>query len=150
MRMLLPLLALTLSLTNPLKAVCPVGDLNADCKVDSEDLVVFAGQWLDQGCPAAGCEADLDDVGGVNTADFALLAENWQRIGATLVINEFMARNNGSIRDPYGDDDDWIEIYNTGDDAVNIGGMYLTDNLSAPTKWRVPDTDASATTIPAK
>jgi len=46
---------------------------------------------------------------------------------ATLVINELMADNTGSARDQDGDDDDWIEIYNSGDSAVNIGGMYLTD-----------------------
>ncbi|MHC4243872.1 MAG: lamin tail domain-containing protein, partial [Planctomycetota bacterium] len=32
---------------------------------------------------------------------------------------------------------DWIEIYNSGNYTVNIGGMYLTDDLSAPTKWRI-------------
>ena len=67
-----------------------------------------------------------------------------------LVINELMANNAGSVRDQSGDDDDWIEIYNGGDSAVNIGGMYLTDNLSSPAGWRVPDNNPAATTIPAK
>ena len=33
--------------------------------------------------------------------------------------------------------------------AVNIGGMYLTDNLSVPTRWRIPANNTAATTIPA-
>ena len=55
-----------------------------------------------------------------------------------LVINEFMASNNSSETDPQGQYDDWIEIYNHGSYAIDIGGMYMTDNLSAPTKWRIP------------
>ena len=71
-------------------------------------------------------------------------------IAATLVINELMANNAGSVRDQNGDSDDWIEIYNGGDSAINIGGMYLTDNLSVPTEWRVPNNNTAETTIPSK
>jgi hypothetical protein len=68
----------------------------------------------------------------------------------TLVINEFMAQNDGFIRDPQGDYDDWddwIEIYNYGDNAINMGGLYLTDDLSVPGGWRIPDNNPAATTI---
>jgi hypothetical protein len=34
---------------------------------------------------------------------------------------------------------DWIEIHNAGKGNVDIGGMYLTDDLLNLTKWRVPD-----------
>ena len=67
----------------------------------------------------------------------ALSAEN--SANSTLVINELMANNAGSTRDQNGDEDDWIEIYNTGNVAVDIGGMYLTDNVLSPLVWRVPD-----------
>ena len=68
----------------------------------------------------------------------------------TLLINELMADNAGSVLDQNGDDDDWIEIYNSGDSAVNIGGMYLTDNQSAAAGWRVPGNNPAVTTIPSK
>ena len=55
-----------------------------------------------------------------------------------LVINEFMASNNSSAQDPQGQYDDWVEIFNFGTGAIDIAGMYLTDNLSVPTKWRIP------------
>ncbi|MHC4431069.1 MAG: lamin tail domain-containing protein, partial [Planctomycetota bacterium] len=64
-----------------------------------------------------------------------------------LAINEFMASNGSSTRDPQGQCDDWIEIYNYSSAAIDIGGKYLTDNLSSPTKWRVPSNDPGATTI---
>jgi len=64
-----------------------------------------------------------------------------------LYINEFMADNGSTIEDPDGpvEFDDWIEIYNAGDSSVNMGGMYLTDDLENPTKWQVP----YGVTIPA-
>jgi len=55
-----------------------------------------------------------------------------------LVINEFMASNNSIETDPQGQYDDWIEIYNHGSFAIDIGGMYMTDDLSDPTQWRIP------------
>jgi len=121
-----------------------LGDFNSDNKVNWHDAVIFVAQWLDpQGSPA-----DLNARNGVNMADFAILAENWlEGEGAILVINELLARNDLGIADPQGERDDWIEIYNCGQDAINIGGMYLTDDLSEPTKWRIPNDNFSATTI---
>jgi len=67
----------------------------------------------------------------------------------TLVINELMASNNTTIQDPQGQYDDWIEIHNYGLDAIDIGGLYLTDNLSVPTKWWIPSSNSALTTIGA-
>jgi len=67
-----------------------------------------------------------------------------------LAINEFMASNGSSARDPQGQYDDWIEIYNYGSSAIDIGGKYLTDNISSPTKWRVPSNNPGATIIPPR
>jgi hypothetical protein len=57
-----------------------------------------------------------------------------------VVINELMASNNNCIQDPQGQYDDWIEIYNYGPNDIDIGGMYLTDDISVPNKWRFPST----------
>ena len=67
----------------------------------------------------------------------------------SLVINELMASNSSFNTDPQGQYDDWIEIYNYGTKAVNAGGLYLTDNLSVPSKWRIPYGNSAVTTIPA-
>jgi len=126
-------------------ANCLAGDLNGDCQVSLEDLFTFAGQWLDQtGCSDFNC-ADLDDSNSVNMSDFAMLAQNWLAKVNPLVINELMASNSSCIQDPQGDYDDWIEIYNAGGIDIDIGLMYLTDDLNEPTKWQFP----SATAVPA-
>jgi len=62
-----------------------------------------------------------------------------------LVINEVMASNRSSVRDPQGQYDDWIELHNAGAEPINVGGMYLTDKPNDPGKWRF----SSATTIQA-
>jgi len=69
--------------------------------------------------------------------------------GAILVINEFLASNDFGAVDENGDHDDWIEIYNAGDEAIDIGGMYVTDNLEELMTSQIPATDPSITTIEA-
>ncbi|MFK7807845.1 MAG: CotH kinase family protein [Saprospiraceae bacterium] len=64
-------------------------------------------------------------------------------------INEFMASNASTITDEVGDFDDWVELYNAGNSSVNIGGMYLSDDLTNPTAWQIPTNNPSVTTIPA-
>jgi hypothetical protein len=57
-----------------------------------------------------------------------------------LFVNELMAKNDSTVRDPAGDLEDWIEIFNGDSVAVNLRTCYLTDNFNNPTKWRFPDT----------
>jgi len=122
-----------------------LGDFNGDKRVNWDDVVLFAVRWLD----SEGGAADINGKDGVNMVDFAFLSENWLAgEGASLLINEFMARNDLTIQDPQGEYDDWIEIYNAGDKAIDVGGMYLTDDVSEPTMWRIPVDNPSATTIP--
>jgi spore coat protein CotH len=63
-----------------------------------------------------------------------------------LYINEFMALNNAGIQDEAGSYEDWVEIYNPGPEAVEMGGLFLTDDLALTTQWAFPDTllDAGA------
>ncbi len=126
-------------------AVCPQGDLDGDCFVGIVDLRLFAAQWLTN----PGGNANLNSSGGVDSADFAIFSENWQKSGYTLLINEFMADNDGFIQDPQNDYNDWIEIYNYGPIAIDIGGMYMTDILANPTLWEIPTGSPTETTIEA-
>ena len=88
---------------------------------------------------------------GTNISSLPLLANGNDQVEIPLVINELMASNssNSGINDPQGDYDDWIEIYNYGDTAVDIGGMYLTDDLNEPTRWQIPNDSSAQTTIEA-
>ena len=68
---------------------------------------------------------------------------------AAVVINEVLASNGHTVADPQGEYEDWIELYNGGSAPVNLGGMYLTDDPSEPTKWQFPKDNSVLTTIPA-
>lgn len=61
-----------------------------------------------------------------------------------LYINEFMASNSSTIADEQGNYPDWIEIYNGGSQSVWLGNLFLTDNLSYPNKWQMPDMELNA------
>jgi hypothetical protein len=70
-----------------------------------------------------------------------------QESGISLILNEFMASNAGTIQDEFGNSDDWIEIHNPGSEAIDLGGMYLTDELNDATKWHIDASDPGLTTI---
>lgn len=74
---------------------------------------------------------------------------SFQVNGQQLLINEFMASNGSTNTDEFGDADDWIEIYNPGSTAVNIGGYYITDDLTELNQWQIPATNPGQTTVPA-
>jgi hypothetical protein len=59
-------------------------------------------------------------------------------LSAQVVINEFSASNYNQFVDGFGGDEDWIELYNTSNVAVDISGYYLSDKLDNPTKWEIP------------
>ena len=69
--------------------------------------------------------------------------------GQSIFINEFMASNNQTIADENGEFDDWVEIYNAGTVPFDLGGKYVTDDLSEPNQWQIPTTNPSLTTVPA-
>ncbi len=67
----------------------------------------------------------------------------------TLVINEFMASNDSwNVPGDNGDQPDWIEIYNTGETAIDMGGWYVTDALDDPAKYQLPAGNPELTTVP--
>jgi len=95
-------------------------------------LVVLCPLGLDGGMKASAQDLGDDDEPNV-----------------PVCINELMASNSTAATDPQAQYDDWIEIRNGSDTPVNIGGLYLTNDIEAPTKWQVPTNKASLTTIPA-
>ena len=57
---------------------------------------------------------------------------------ASVKINEFLAANDSANQDPQGDYDDWIELYNSGTETIDLTGYYLTDDLGDLTQWSFP------------
>jgi len=64
-------------------------------------------------------------------------------------INEVVS-SNSIFQDDYMDTDDYIELYNDENEAVDIAGWYITDTPVNQTFYQIPETDHTQTTIPAK
>lgn len=54
-------------------------------------------------------------------------------------INEFMASNGDSLQDESGESPDWIELYNTSDQEINLKGLCLSDGKKTLDKFVFPD-----------
>lgn len=61
-----------------------------------------------------------------------------------IVINEIQASNTKTIFDEDGESSDWIELFNPGPGAVNLGGYGLSDNPEKPLKWTLPSINLAA------
>lgn len=60
-------------------------------------------------------------------------------LNAELIINEVMSSNGLTIADEDGDFEDWIELWNSGDTAVDLSGHGLSDDNDRPLRWIFPD-----------
>ena len=67
-----------------------------------------------------------------------------------LYINEFMARYDESYPDEHGLHSDWIELYNSNNYPVNIGGLYITDDRTKPDRHRIMPFHTDSTIIQPK
>ena len=64
---------------------------------------------------------------------------------AAIRINEFMASNGDTLECASGESPDWIELYNTSDQPVNLAGLCLSDGKKTLNKFVFPEV-----IIPAK
>ena len=72
-------------------------------------------------------------------ATFAAAISSLDTCQAQLLISEFVAANSNGLLDEDGDSSDWIEIFNAGDEAVDLQGWHLTDRADNLTKWTFPE-----------
>jgi len=57
----------------------------------------------------------------------------------SVVINEIMSSNNSIITDRDGEYPDWLELYNSSDETINIHNYSLSDDEDSLAKWLFPD-----------
>ena len=68
------------------------------------------------------------------------LVLSWQAAQAQLVINELMQSNVDCIMDDLKDfPDSWVELYNSGDDAVSLKDYKLGRTENSDEAWQLPD-----------
>ena len=119
--------------------------LNASA-VDANGSVFFTGNF--QSATATFDPFNLTSKGSYDV--WIASTKNAPPVKPELFINEFLASNDANYYDSTtADYPDWIEIYNAGDQPVDIGGMYITDDLTELNAWQIPTTAPDTTTIPA-
>jgi len=59
-------------------------------------------------------------------------------LGQAVYINEIMSSNATTIADEDGEYEDWIELYNDEEFAINLEGYFLSDNPNNSLKWELP------------
>ncbi len=76
-----------------------------------------------------------NDTPSSNSKDIAPV---WSK-EKTIIISEYMTNNVYTFLDKNGRANDWVELYNTSDLPVNIGTIFLSDNLNIQNKFKLPD-----------
>jgi len=59
--------------------------------------------------------------------------------GQSVQLNEIVSSNASTIFDEDGDFPDWIEIYNSGQSALQLKGYGLSDDIDEPFDWVFPE-----------
>ncbi len=85
--------------------------------------------------PTPGAEPKNEDI----LAEISQEPEVMSDPFSTVHIHEALYRNERSILDEDGDRSDFVELYNGGESAVDLGGWYLSDNIDKLTKWAMPN-----------
>lgn len=89
--------------------------------INTTDATIEFDQLEDISVTAVYIEVNIDDLGFED-----------------LVINEVMSSNISVYMDEANEFEDWIEIFNAGNETVNLSGLYLTDDITNPFKWMIP------------
>ncbi|MBQ16372.1 MAG: spore coat protein CotH [Planctomycetaceae bacterium] len=103
-------------------------------------------QFLLQHPEIASLPRDTRSARSRQGADASPLPNGRSRSRSAVVINEIMAANDRTVADPEGNFEDWIELFNRGDRAVNLSGFSLSDSRNSLDKWSFP----KDTVIPAR
>lgn len=64
-----------------------------------------------------------------------------------VILNEVQTSNNSTIKDNYGQYEDWIEIFNPNDFSVDVAGLVLKDNVDT---WQIPSGDTTTLLDPGE
>ena len=56
-------------------------------------------------------------------------------VAQTLIVSEIVSSNTNSLLDAYGNSPDWIELYNAGDETLDLTSYWLSDDFDDPDRW---------------
>ncbi len=108
------------------------GDGSYSARIPSQDTGTWVAYYVE-----AEDEAGMSSVDrpGWPQGDYRYIV-GWER--PPLYINELMAINDHTLEDDEGDYDDWFELYNAGTEDVDLGGMFLSNNVGLTTQYTLP------------
>ena len=95
-----------------------------------EDRIIDLAEASGQGTGAGGrliltaCFTPIDDA-GLMAQGITPVRVNEVSADNSIYVNEYFKRN------------DWVELYNTTDDDIDVEGMYLSDNPEKPKKYQI-------------
>ncbi|UCG48421.1 MAG: lamin tail domain-containing protein, partial [Phycisphaerales bacterium] len=134
-------------------------------EISPEAAVTRGAKWRIDGGPWQDSDQTLDELAvGSHTIEFkpidiwAKPADKEIHVDQDLItrvtsayehplrINEFMASNSTNTKDEHGEYDDWIEIFNSGDEAIDAAGMHLRDGDD--NDWEFPGNNPLTTIAP--
>ena len=105
-------------------------------ELDSNSLCVDAGD-PESDPDKDGSPADIGAYYTYDPDDYPFQIPGY--LISQLRINELLAINNTTNMDEMNEFDDIIELYNPSDRALNLSGLYLSDDLENLTKWKFTD-----------
>ena len=92
-------------------------------------------------------EIDLPSSSNLTLTASFTATDELQKVPAVR-INEVSA-SNAIYQNEYFKQNDWLELYNSTDQAIDVAGMYLSDDSTKLTKFQIPAGFISLTIIPA-
>ena len=113
--------------------------------IDGDSLAgdgIFSSQFLFQGRDVDYyIYAENDSAGAFSPqrAAYEYFTIEGQLKPGDIVINELMASNVDVVADADGAYDDWIELLNTTENELSLGGLYLSDDATNLSKWALPN-----------
>lgn len=130
----LSVLDVTYSLTDTLALPAGTGNFAADplfTDPGKYDFSIKTGSpAIDNGDPAHAL--DLDSTRADIGASYIFSPDDYPfQVPHVIVINELMSHSLTGV--------DWIELYNTSNDAIDISGWYLSDSGSDLKKYKIAD-----------
>ncbi|MDF1836899.1 MAG: CotH kinase family protein [Planctomycetota bacterium] len=112
----------------------PVGEEEASIRKFAEERAAFLlGHSAIQALP----EEVVELAQKIEEGDSVVSAQ-WPRVDSPLQITEIMAVEMEDAAGIQERSTDWIEIHNTGKEALDLTDHFLTDNPNSPRKWAFP------------
>ena len=122
------------------------GNIKADPKFIDKDYynleLMSDSPCIDSGDPNLPLDDDgtISDIGGYYTfSELDYPFEIPQFLADHIKINELLAINSSTNQDEFGEFDDWVEIFNSSGESVDLSDCFLSDDTTDLTKWSFPD-----------